>query len=220
VKLVDRALEDLRVVVMGAGAAGVAVTKILRAAGVRDILVCDREGILHPGMADELSDMGRWIVEHTNADGVKGGVKRACKGAHAFIGVSGPGALPVAALKEMAKDPIVFALANPVPEILPEEAEGHVAVMATGRSDYPNQINNVLVFPGVFRGALDVRASGITEGMKLAAAHALARAVPEESLGPEFIIPNVFDRAVVGRVACAVAEAAVRDGVARKGPKG
>jgi malate dehydrogenase (oxaloacetate-decarboxylating) len=204
---------------LGAGAAGVAIVKILQSAGVGVIVVCDRTGILHEGRREELDVSKRWLAENTNPEGLQGGLKEACTGAHVFVGVSGPAAFPPRMLKRMAPDPIVFALANPVPEITPEEAEGHVAVMATGRSDYPNQINNALAFPGIFRGALDVRASDITEAMKVAAARALAESVSAESLAPEFIIPSIFDRTVVERVASAVAEAAVRDGVARKQPR-
>ncbi len=218
-RLVERPIDQMRVAVLGSGAAGVAIVKILLSAGGREILVCDREGILHPGRADGVTASKRWLIENTNPGGEEGKLKQACTGAHAFIGVSGPGTLPLQALECMAPDPLVFALANPVPEIMPEEAEGHVAVMATGRSDYPNQINNALAFPGIFRGALDVRASSITEDMKVAAARAIAACVPEEALGPELVIPSVFDRSVVERVTAAVAEAAVGDGVARRPPK-
>ena len=155
-RLVERPIDQMRVAVLGSGAAGVAIVKILLSAGGREILVCDREGILHPGRADGVTASKRWLIENTNPGGEEGKLKQACTGAHAFIGVSGPGTLPLQALECMAPDPLVFALANPVPEIMPEEAEGHVAVMATGRSDYPNQINNALAFPGIFRGALDV----------------------------------------------------------------
>jgi malate dehydrogenase (oxaloacetate-decarboxylating) len=214
-KVIGHPIKDLRVVVLGAGAAGVAVTKILLSAGLGEILVCDRDGVLHPGRQDLDSSKG-WLSLNTNPGKATGTLNDACTGAHVFIGVSSAGAFPLKALKRMAPDPIVLALANPIPEIMPEEATGHVAVMATGRSDYPNQINNVLAFPGIFRGALDVRASRITEGMKVAAARALASAIPEESLGPEFIIPSVFDRSVVERVAASVAESATREGVARR----
>jgi malate dehydrogenase (oxaloacetate-decarboxylating) len=161
-----------------------------------------------------------WIAQHTNPSGKEGTLGDAAEGADVFIGVSGPGAFPLKYIKRMNPNPMIFALANPVPEISPEEVEGHVAIIATGRSDYPNQINNVLAFPGIFRGALDVRASQITEGMKVAAARALADAIPPEALNAEFIIPSVFDRTVAERVAAAVSEAAIQEGVARRVPKG
>lgn len=218
-KITGRKLGDLRVLVLGAGAAGIAVTKILLSAGVANIVVCDREGAIHRGRIGKLNASKVWLAENTNPDGVSGPIDDAASGAHVFIGVSGPGIFTVSALERMAADPIVFALANPNPEITPEEAAGHASIIATGRSDYPNQINNVLAFPGIFRGALDVRASGITEGMKVAAAHAIAESIPESSLNPEFIIPSVFDQNVASNVAAAVSAAAVQDGVARRQPK-
>ncbi len=218
-KLTGRRLADLRVLVLGAGAAGVAITKILLSAGVENLIVCDREGAIHRGQTDKLNPSKRWLADHTNPEGVAGTIGEVATGAHVFIGVSGPGLFPLSALKRMAADPIVFALANPDPEIAPETAAGHAAIIATGRSDYPNQINNVLAFPGIFRGALDARASEITEEMKVAAARAIADSIPVEALNPEFIIPSVFDRNVVKKVADAVSAAAAQSGVARRQPK-
>jgi len=162
-----------------------------------------------------MNSMKEWYAEHTNPNGVRGSLSEAIAGADLFLGVSGPGTLKVEDVKRMADRAIVFAMANPVPEIMPEEAGPYVAVMATGRSDYPNQINNVLAFPGIFRGALDCRARAITENMKLAAAHAIAGVVGEEELKPDYIIPSVFHPAVASSVAKAVQEAAIKDGVAR-----
>jgi malate dehydrogenase (oxaloacetate-decarboxylating) len=218
-KLVGRPIESLRVVLLGPGAAGVAITKILLNYGVKDILVSNRGGILHPNRGDSMNSSQMWIAQNTNPSGKEGTLGDAAEGADVFIGVSGPGAFPLKYIKKMNPNPIIFALANPIPEISPEEVEGHVAVIATGRSDYPNQINNVLAFPGIFRGALDVRASQITEGMKVAAAQALAESIPPEALNAEYIIPSVFDRTVAERVASAVAEAAIQEGVARRVPK-
>ena len=214
-RLVGKELSSLRVVVVGVGAAGVAVTRILLEAGIRDIVGCDREGALWAGMPG-LDPIKQHYAEETNPRGVRGGVGDALRGADVFIGVSGPGAVTLAEIAGMAEDAIVFALANPEPEIRPEDIQGLVRVIATGRSDYPNQINNVLCFPGIFRGALDVRATEINEEMKVAAARAIASVVGEEELHEESIIPSVFNRAVADSVASAVAEAAIRSGVARK----
>ncbi len=213
-KIVGKHMEDLRVVISGAGAAGVAIAKILMAAGVRDIIGCDSKGAVHQGR-DDLNSAKRTFAEITNPGGASGALTDVLPGADVFIGVSGPDLLTADDLRKMAVDPIVFAMANPDPEIRPEEAEGLVAVMATGRSDYPNQINNVLAFPGIFRGALDAGATTVTEGMEVAAAEAIASAVGPDELGPECIVPSVFDRRVVELVAAAVAGAAVTDGVCR-----
>jgi malate dehydrogenase (oxaloacetate-decarboxylating) len=212
VKLTGRRMEDLRVLVVGLGAAGVAVTKILHAAGVRDVVGCDSRGAVHTERGDyvdgAMNPVKRWYAEHTNAERRDGAPADVIDGMDLFIGLSGARVLPAAALARMAPDPIVFAMANPDPEVTPEEASPYVRIMATGRSDYPNQINNVLCFPGVFRGALDVRAARITEAMKMAAAHAIADAVPERELREDCIVPSVFNRDVAPAVAAAVAEQA------------
>jgi len=213
-RLTGRSLGDLRAVISGAGAAGVAVTRILQEAGIGDITVADSKGVVHIGRAD-LSVVKQVLAEATNISGHSGTLAAALDGADVFIGVSG-GVVPEDAVASMAKDAIVFALANPEPEIHPDVARRHARVVATGRSDYPNQINNVLAFPGVFRGALDVRATTVTEGMKLAAAEALAGVVAEE-LTEDYIVASPFDSRVAPAVAQAVAAAARREGVARLG---
>jgi malate dehydrogenase (oxaloacetate-decarboxylating) len=215
-KLTHQRLERVRIVVSGAGAAGMAVTRILLRGGARDIIVCDREGVLHERRLPNLNESKAWLAQNTNPRKIAGHCEDALRGANVFIGVSGPGTVEARHLKRMAKKPIVFALANPTPEIMPEEAGRIAFVMATGRSDYPNQINNVLAFPGIFRGALDVRARQITEGMKQAAARAIAGCIAPRELSPEYIVPSVFNREVVQRVAEAVKRAAVKAGVARK----
>jgi malate dehydrogenase (oxaloacetate-decarboxylating) len=214
-RLVGKRIEDVRIVLTGVGAAGIAVTDILLAAGARDIVGADLGGALHAGRAD-LPDIHRAYVERTNPHGRTGRPDELLAGADVFIGVSGPGAISRAGVETMADDAIVFALANPTPEVPPEDIEGLAAVIATGRSDYPNQINNVLAFPGVFRGALDVRASQITEAMELAAAEAIAGVIAADELSSEYIVPSVFNRDVAPAVAAAVAEAAERSGVARR----
>ena len=215
VKVVDKRLEDLKVVITGVGAAGIAVTHILLAAGVRDIVGCDRLGAIHTGRPG-LNGVKREFAAVTNPRGLHGSADEALAGADVFIGLSQPGAISVEGVAAMADRAIVFALANPTPEVPPEAVEGMVAVVATGRSDQPNQINNVLAFPGVFRGALDVRASGINEEMKVAAAHAIAATIADAELAADYIIPSVFNRAVAPAVAAAVAEAATATGVARR----
>jgi malate dehydrogenase (oxaloacetate-decarboxylating) len=214
-KLVGKRPEDVKVVLTGVGAAGVAVTKILLAAGVRNIIGFDRSGSIHLGR-EGLDEVKAEYATITNPEGAQGTADELLAGADVFLGLSGPGAVSVEAVKTMAEGAIVFAMANPTPEVPPEELEGVVAIMATGRSDYPNQINNVLAFPGVFRGALDVRASEITEGMKVAAGEAIAAVIPPEELSPEYIIPSVFNREVASVVAAAVARAAEEAGVARR----
>ncbi|MHB9024860.1 MAG: malic enzyme-like NAD(P)-binding protein [Armatimonadota bacterium] len=214
-KLVDKRMEDLKVVVSGVGAAGVACSKILMSAGVRNIIGCDRKGAIYQGRTEHMNSMKEWYAEHTNPDGLRGGLSETIAGADLFLGLSGPGTLSIADVKRMAARAIIFAMANPVPEIMPEEAGPFVAVMATGRSDYPNQINNVLAFPGIFRGALDCRATAITEAMKLAAARAIAGTVSSDELKPDYIIPSAFNPQVAPAVAAAVREAAIADGVAR-----
>jgi len=214
-RLVGKEVADVRIVMTGVGAAGVATTDMLLAAGVRDIIGCDRKGALHRGR----DDMGPWkaaYAERTNPSNFSGSADEALAGADVFIGLSGPGAITREGVASMAGDAIVFAMANPTPEVAPEEIEGLAAVVATGRSDYPNQINNVLAFPGIFRGALDVRASAINEEMKLAAAQAIASAVKPDELSSEYVIPSVFNREVAPLVASAVASAAEASGVARR----
>ena len=215
VKLVEKTLPSLRVVVTGIGAAGVACTKMLLAAGVRNVIGVDRSGVLTRG-TDYNNPMWQWYAHHTNPENVQGSLQDALAGADVFIGLSGPGVLTVDHIKSMAHDPIVFAMANPLPEIDPEEAEPYVRVMATGRSDYPNQINNVLCFPGIFRGALDCRAATINEEMKLAAARAIAEIVTENELNEQYIVPSVFNKRVGRAVSKAVVDAAVASGVARR----
>ncbi len=214
-KIVDKKYEDLTVVIAGVGAAGVAISKILMNAGVRNIIGVDREGAVYNGRGN-LNVAKQWFAENTNPDGRQGDLASIMPGSDVFIGVSGPNLIGRDAVVSMAKDPIVFAMANPDPEIRPEEAAGAVAVMATGRSDFPNQINNVLAFPGIFRGALDTGATQITENMKVAAAHAIASAVSPDELAPDHVIPSVFDKRIAPLVAAAAAEAAIRDGVIRK----
>ncbi len=213
-KITGKKMEDLSVVIAGMGAAGVAIGKILINAGVGEIVGCDRTGAIYDGRSD-LNVAKEWFAANTNPSRKMGTIGDVMHGADVFIGVSGPDLITAADLRNMAKDPIVFAMANPDPEIRPEAADGLAAVMATGRSDYPNQINNVLAFPGIFRGALDVNATDITENMKLAAAIAIAESVSEDELSPAFVVPSVFDHSVVGRVAPAVSRAAIADGVTR-----
>ena len=206
-RIVGKEMENLKVVVNGIGASGVACTKILLSAGARDIIGCDSKGIVHEERED-LNSTKRWYAENTNPEGLTGDLSEAVVGADLFLGLSAPGVLTVEHLDSMAEDPIVFAMANPDPEIRPEVARGKARVIATGRSDYPNQINNTLCFPGIFRGALDVRAREISEEMKLAAARALAEVIPEEDLSEDYVIPSVFDERVVPTMAEAVKEAA------------
>lgn len=214
-KVVGKELEDLQIVVAGSGAAGTATIKMLLGAGVRDVIPVDRAGAINRDDRYENSHW-RWLAEHTNRENRRGTLHEVLRGADVFIGVSAPGILQVEDIHLMGRAPIVFAMANPTPEIMPDVAAGHVAVIATGRSDFPNQVNNLLAFPGIFRGALDARASRITEKMKLAAAHAIASMITEDERSPEYIIPSVFDGRVVDAVARAVAGAAVDEGVARR----
>jgi malate dehydrogenase (oxaloacetate-decarboxylating) len=215
-RLTGRRMEDLHVLMVGAGAAGVAVVKILMDAGVTSIVACDRFGAIHMGRDDyEAGSMNapkRWLAEHTNHGRRDGSPREVIEGTDLFIGLSGPGIIDAADLQRMNPDPFVFAMANPNPEVRPEEAAPHVRVMATGRSDYPNQINNVLAFPGVFRGALDARATTISEEMKLAAAKGIASVVEDDELDEDYIIPSVFNRDVSLAVARAVADVAERSG--------
>ncbi|MGH7755651.1 MAG: malic enzyme-like NAD(P)-binding protein, partial [Vulcanimicrobiaceae bacterium] len=213
--VVGKALPDLVVVVAGSGAAGTATMKMLLAAGVRDVIPVDRVGALNRAQSYDNSHW-TWLAEHTNRENRQGSLSQVLRGADVFIGVSAPGILRPEDVAGMARDPIVFAMANPTPEIMPEVAAPHVAVMATGRSDFPNQVNNLLSFPGIFRGALDSRAARITEGMKLAAARAIAGIITDGERSAEYVIPSVFDARVVDVVARAVATAAAEEGVARK----
>jgi malate dehydrogenase (oxaloacetate-decarboxylating) len=215
-RIVRKDLRRLRVVVTGVGAAGTATIKILMSSGVRDIVGVDEHGTIHRGRAAGMDFMKRWVASATNPRQVKGSLGDALERADVFIGLSVPGILTVRDIKRMARNPIVFAMANPVPEIQPEEAARHVRVMATGRSDYPNQINNVLCFPGFFRGLLDSRSRTVNDEMKLAAARALAGCVGRSELGEEYIIPSVFNKAVAPAVAEGVARAAWDTGVARR----
>jgi malate dehydrogenase (oxaloacetate-decarboxylating) len=206
-RVVGKELDKVRVVMSGAGAAGTAILRVLMAAGVRDVVVADVDGVIHRDRPD-LHDSLRWLAQATNQAGLTGGLREAVVDADVFIGVSAPNILTGADVARMADDSIIFALANPVPEIDPGEARTHAAVLATGRSDYPNQINNVLAFPGVFRGLLDASATGIDETMLIAAAEAIAGVVTEDELNPNYIIPSVFHADVHGAVATAVRQAA------------
>jgi malate dehydrogenase (oxaloacetate-decarboxylating) len=211
-RLTGRRMEELEVLMVGAGAAGVAVAKILIDAGVTSIVACDRFGAIHAGREDyqagSMNAPKRWLAENTNHERRDGQPREVIEGADLFVGLSGPGIIQAADLQRMNPDPFVFAMANPNPEVRPEEAAAHVRVMATGRSDYPNQINNVLAFPGVFRGALDARATAITEEMKLAAARGIAHVIEDDELEEDYIIPSVFNRDVGQAVASAVSDVA------------
>jgi malate dehydrogenase (oxaloacetate-decarboxylating) len=215
-KIVGKRMEDIKVVVNGIGAAGVACSKIVMAAGVKNIVGCDTTGAIYKGRKENMNWVKDWYARHTNPEKESGSVHEIIKGADVFFGLSAPALLTGDDVRTMAKDPIVFAMANPTPEIMPEDALGIAAVMATGRSDYPNQINNVLCFPGIFRGALNCRASRINEAMKLAAANAIAGIIGPEELHPDYIIPSVFDKRVGEAVAAQVEEAAYETGVARR----
>ncbi|HEY9776735.1 MAG TPA: malic enzyme-like NAD(P)-binding protein [Planktothrix sp.] len=215
-KIVKKQMKDLKVIVSGVGAAGVACSKILMNAGVKNIIGFDRAGAIYKGRKENMNFMKEWFADNTNPSGYKGAMSGGLEGADLFLGLSGPGTVEASALKKMARDPIVFAMANPIPEIMPEEAAEFVRIMATGRSDYPNQINNVLCFPGIFRGALDCQATDINEEMKLAAAYAIADVVADSELNEDYIIPGVFNPKVVEKVAPAVVAAAVKTGVARR----
>ena len=213
-KIVGKKIEECTAVFNGAGAAGVAIAKLFKVMGIGDIIMCDRKGVICDG--DDLAPAKQDIADFTNKNHVRGTLADAMKGADIFIGVSAPGVVTQDMIRSMAKDPIVLAMANPVPEIMPDLAkEAGAAVVGTGRSDFPNQVNNVLAFPGIFRGTLDVRASDINEEMKIAAAKALADLVSDEELNPDYVIPKAFDPRVGGAVAAAVAQAAKDSGVAR-----
>jgi malate dehydrogenase (oxaloacetate-decarboxylating) len=216
VKIVGKQLERLKIVISGAGAAGTACCKILKEAGITNIIICDREGTIYRGRKKHMNPVKTWLSENTNPKMIKGSISAAMEGADVFIGVSAPNLITVDDIKRMTTDPIVFALANPEPEIAPEDAYPYVRILATGRSDYPNQINNMLCFPGLFRGLLDSRARTVNEEIKLAAAKAIASMVDEKELSEDYIVPSIFDRKVVSAVASAVSEAAFKTGVARR----
>lgn len=214
-KVVDKKLEDLKVVINGAGAAGTAIAKLLLSSGVKNLIACDKVGALYGGM-EGLDSAKAALAEITNPEKLKGSLKDALVGADVFIGVSAPGIVNFEMVKSMNKDSIIFAMANPTPEIMPEEArEAGARIIGTGRSDFPNQINNVLAFPGIFRGALDVRAREINEEMKIAAAYAIANYIKEDELNEENVIPSALDKGVAKVVAEAIAKAARETGVAR-----
>ena len=214
IRIVGKEISDLQVTILGAGAAGVAIAKILLGRGIGDVIVADRQGVIYEGRSG-LNPAKQWLAENTNVENRQGDISAALVGADVFMGVSGPGLVTREDIAGMAERPIVFAMANPDPEVRPEAIDDIAAVVATGRSDYPNQINNVLAFPGIFRGAFDVGATDITENMKIAAARAIAGSVSSDDLAPDLIIPSAFQREVVPAVAKAVAKAAVDDGVIR-----
>ena len=214
-KLTGKPLSQCKAVINGSGAAGIAIAKLLKTLGLDDVILCDRTGAIYEGR-EKLNASKLEIAKISNREKVAGGLENAVKGADIFIGVSAPGVLTADMIKTMNPNPIVLAMANPVPEIMPDEAAAAgAAIIGTGRSDFPNQINNVVAFPGIFRGALDVRASSITENMKLAAAYAIASLVDESELKPDYILPYAFDSRIKDTVAKAVADAAVKGGVAR-----
>jgi malate dehydrogenase (oxaloacetate-decarboxylating) len=215
-KIVGKQMADIKVVVNGVGAAGVACSKIVMSAGVKHIVGCDQHGALYRGRGEHMNWVKDWYAQNTNPNNEQGTVHDVIRGADVFFGLSVPGVINTDDLQRMNSQPIVFAMANPTPEIMPEEAAPYVAVMATGRSDYPNQINNVLCFPGIFKGALACRAARINEEMKLAAAAAIAALISPDELHPEYIIPSVFDKRVADAVSRAVEEAAYKTGVARR----
>jgi malate dehydrogenase (oxaloacetate-decarboxylating) len=215
-RLTGRRIDRVRVVVNGAGAAGIAVSKLIMSEGIADLILCDRKGAIWEGRGEDMNPFKEEMSKVTNRGKVKGPLAEALRGADVFIGLSVAGAVTPEMVRSMRPDPIIFAMANPTPEIMPDLArEAGAAVVATGRSDFPNQVNNVLAFPGLFRGALDVRARDITEGMKVAAAKAIADKVPADRLTPDFIIPRAMDFSVGPKVAAAVARVALKEGIAR-----
>ncbi|WP_028519907.1 NAD(P)-dependent malic enzyme [Ruminococcus flavefaciens] len=215
-KVVGKKLDEIRVVTSGAGAAGIAIIKLLISMGLKDVVLCDRNGAIYKGRPQGMNPMKDEMAEITNQQMRKGSLEEVIKGADVFIGVSAPGCVTPEMVKSMAPNPILFPMANPTPEIMPEEAKAAgAAVVGTGRSDFPNQINNVLAFPGIFRGALDVRASDINDAMKIAAAKAIASFVTDDKLSADYIIPSALDKSVAQAVAKAVAQAAKDTGVAR-----
>lgn len=215
-KVVKKQLETVRIVISGAGAAGIAIAKLLLAAGAKHVVVCDRAGAIHAGRDQNMNSQKVWLAENSNSSQQKGSISEVLVGADVFVGVSAAGLLSTDDVRQMSSDAIVFALANPDPEIRPEKASPNVRVMATGRSDYPNQINNVLCFPGLFRGLLDVRAKEVNQAMKLAAADAIASVIEEDEVHADYVIPSVFDRNVSKVVSAAVVATAMETGVARR----
>ena len=214
-RVVGKNVDKIKVIVSGAGAAGIACTKMIMHLGVKNLIVCDSKGAIHPKRTN-LNSSKNWIARNSNPEKESGALKEVISGADVFLGVSAPNIIDQKDVKNMAKDPIVFAMSNPDPEISPEEASPFAAVMATGRSDYPNQINNVLCFPGIFRGALDCRSNTINEEMKLAAAHAIAGVVDDANLNADYIIPSVFDTTVAKNISESVQAAAYKTGVAQR----
>ncbi len=215
-KLTNKKMTEIRVVANGAGAAGIAIIRLLYTYGVRDIIMCDTKGAIYEGRPHGMNEIKSTVAKYTNRDKLSGSLEDVIKGADVFIGVSAAGALTAEMISSMNQDPIIFAMANPVPEIMPEEAKAAGAVViGTGRSDFPNQVNNVLAFPGIFRGALDVRATHINEKMKIAAVEAIAGLVQEDELDADYVIPGPFDVRVAPEVAAGVAKAAMETGVAR-----
>lgn len=215
-KIVGKSLEDMKVVISGTGAAGIACAKMIMAAGAKNVIGCDRAGAVYRGREEDMNPVKKWFAENSNPGNVRGTLKEVIKEADFFLGVSAPGLIDRSDVENMASDPIVFALANPEPEVPPEDIEGVARIVATGRSDYMNQINNVLCFPGIFRGSLDTRAKGISMEMNIAAAKAIASVIPEKELNEEYIIPSVFNKKVTPAVAGAVAKAARKSGMARR----
>ena len=214
-KLVQKELEKVRITICGAGAAGTAIAKLLQSVGARQIVLCDRQGALVRGAASYANPVKQWLAEHTNPEQLRGSLGEVLVGSDVFIGVSGAGRGAAEDIAKMAPSPIVFALANPDPEIDPDLAAPYAAVVATGRSDYPNQINNVLCFPGFFRGMLDVRAARVTDAMKIAAANAIASVISPRELTADYLVPSVFDHRVAVAVAKAVSRVAMETGIAR-----
>lgn len=216
-KLVGKSMSEIKVLVNGAGAAGIAIIKLLDRFGVKDMILCDSRGAIYEGRSEGMNDVKAEVAKRTNRDRKQGSLKEVVEGMDVFIGVSVKGVLSKEMVRSMNDDPIIFAMANPVPEIMPEEAkEAGARVVGTGRSDYPNQVNNVLAFPGIFRGALDVRATQINEDMKVAAVHAMADLIKEDELNDDYVIPAPFDPRVAPAVAASVAKTAMETGVARK----
>lgn len=218
-RIVDKKIEDIKVVILGAGAAGVACCKAMMGAGVRNVILCDRAGTIYKGRKEGMNAAKEWLAENTNPEMIKGTPSDALKGADLFLGLSGPGLVKVDDVKQMAKDAIIFALSNPTPEIMPEEAAPYVRIIATGRSDYPNQINNVLCFPGLFRGLLDCASSKVNQDMVIAASKAIADVIKPTELSEDYIIPSVFNKSVAPAVAKAVCKLAHDAGFARRVPK-
>ena len=215
-KVVEKQMDQLSVLINGAGAAGMAIAKLLLEAGVKDIVLCDSRGAIYRSRTDNMNGVKTWLAENTNLEQRQGTLSQVIEGMDLFVGVSAANVLTADDVQKMGENAIVFALANPDPEIAPEEALPYVKVMATGRSDYPNQINNVLCFPGLFRGMLDVRARTVSVGMKMAAARAIANVISPEEILPDYVIPSVFDRRVATAVAEAVSDTASEEGIARR----